>query len=99
MVHARNVDLLPFIESRAIEGERKSTYWCMPAVLNSLFFLFLSSKLSVFSFPLLPTSSFSFYFVLLPFLFNVYFWVMFFSRSSYYRVSESPSQCTARGPL
>ena len=39
-----NVDLLPFIESKTIEGDRKSTYWCMPTVLNSLlFFLFFSS--------------------------------------------------------
>ena len=35
------------IESRTLEGERRSTYWCMPAILYSLFsilpsFFFLS---------------------------------------------------------
>ena len=29
-----NTDILSFIENKAIEGERRSTYWCMPAVLN-----------------------------------------------------------------
>ena len=58
---------LPLIESKAIEGERKSTYWCMPAILNSLFSFFSS-----------PSVVFFFIFVLLPFLLNAYFWVMFF---------------------
>ena len=43
-----NTDVLPFIESKTIEGERKSTYWCMLAVLNSLFFLFHSFLLLSF---------------------------------------------------
>ena len=33
-----NTNLFSFIESKAIKGEKKSTYWCMPAILNSLFF-------------------------------------------------------------
>ena len=41
MVYAQIQIFLPFIESKAIEGERKLTYWCMPAVLNSQFFLSL----------------------------------------------------------
>ena len=41
-------DPLSFIESRALEGERKPTYWCMPAILSSLFFL--SSFLSAHSY-------------------------------------------------
>ena len=43
-----NANLLPLIESKTIEGERKSTYWCMLAVLNSLFFLFHSFLLLSF---------------------------------------------------
>jgi len=54
-----NIDLLPFIESKAIEGERKLTYWCMPVVLNSLFFLFLSFLLLGFLFLLFYFLSFS----------------------------------------
>ena len=42
-----NTNLLSFIESKAIEGERRSTYWCMPDVLNSLFFFFFSLPLSL----------------------------------------------------
>ena len=41
-------NLLPLVESRALEGERGSTYWCMPAILCSLFLFFLI--LSFFSF-------------------------------------------------
>ena len=75
-----------FIESKAIEGERRSTYWCMPAVLNSLFFL--SLLLTFFSF------------VLLPFLPNTYFWVMvFFLESLIIVIFKSSFQCTARGLL
>ena len=43
-----NEDPLPFlVESKALEGERRSTYWCMPDILYSLFsilpnFYFLS---------------------------------------------------------
>jgi len=58
-----NADLLPLIESKAIEGERKSTYWCMSAVLNSLFFFSSPSYFIVFflflfyffSFPMLTS--------------------------------------------
>ena len=39
-----NTNLLSFIESKAIKGERRSTYQCMPAVLNSLFFFFFFSR-------------------------------------------------------
>ena len=45
-----NEDPLSFlIESRALKGERRSTYWCMPVILYSLFsilpsFSFLSLK-------------------------------------------------------
>ena len=47
-----NIDLLPFMESKAIEGESRSTYWYMPAILNSLFFfsLITSYFLLFFSF-------------------------------------------------
>ena len=41
-----NIDLLPFIESKAIEGERRSTYWCMSVVLNSPFFFLVTSYFS-----------------------------------------------------
>ena len=79
-----------FYREQAIEGERRSTYQCMPAVLNSLFFFFFS----------LITSYFSFSFVLLPFLLNDYFWVMVFPKNSYYCDFSNPlPQCTARGPL
>ena len=61
----------------------------MLVVLNSLFFLFLSFLLL----------SFLFYFVLLPFLLNAYFQVMFFSRNSYYRVSEIPLFSAQQGVL
>ena len=67
MVRAQIQIFCLFIESKAIEGERRLTYWCMPAVLDSLFFFFSPSFLLFFSF------------VLLPFLFNAYFWVMVFS--------------------
>ena len=47
-----NEDPLPFlIESRALEGERRSTYWCMLAVLYSL--------------SILPSFSFLFFFLFL----------------------------------
>ena len=39
------------IESRALEGERRSTYWCMPVVL--------------YSFSILPSFSFLFFFLFL----------------------------------
>ena len=53
------------IESRALEGERRSTYWCMSAILYSLFsilpsFSFLSFVFSSFSF-----SKFSYFAVIL----------------------------------
>ena len=54
-----NIDLLPFIESKAIEGERKSTYWCMPAILNSLFFFSSPSYFLVFFFFCFSSPSFS----------------------------------------
>ena len=41
-----NEDPLSLIESRASEGERGPTYWCMPAILISLFFLCFSFFLS-----------------------------------------------------
>ena len=82
-----NTDLLSFIESKAIEGERRSTYWCMPAILNSLFFFSL------------VTSYFSFSFVLLPFLLNAYFWVMVFPRNSYYCDFSNPPFSAQQGVL
>ena len=46
-----NEDPLPFlIESRALEGERRSTYWCMLAVLYFLSFLVFSFFLFFFLF-------------------------------------------------
>ena len=88
MVRAQIQIFCLFIESKAIEGERRSTYWCMSAILDSVFFFFSPPYFLLF-----------FYFVLLPFLLNAYFWVMVFPRNSYYCDSESPSQCIARGPL
>ena len=41
-----NEDPFSLIESRALEGERRPTYWCMPAILSSLFFLCFSLFLS-----------------------------------------------------
>ena len=79
-------NFLSFIESKAIEGERRSTYWCMPDVLNSLFFFF----------PLV-SSYFSFSFVLLPFLLNAYFWVMVFPRNSYYFDFLNPFSVHSKG--
>ena len=77
-----------FLESKTIKGERKSTYWCMSAVLNSLFLFFSGHFLLFFSF------------VLLHFLLNAYFWVMVFPRNYYYcDFSNPPLQCIARGPL
>ena len=29
------------IEGRLLEGEKESTYWCMPAILHFLFLFFL----------------------------------------------------------
>ena len=47
-----NEDPMPFlIESRALEGERRSTYWCMLAVLYSI--------------SILPSFSFLFFFLFL----------------------------------
>ena len=43
-----NEDPLSLIESRALEGERRPTYYCMPDILSSLFFpLFFSLPFSV----------------------------------------------------
>ena len=80
-----NTDLFPFIESKAIEEEKRSTYWCMLTVLNSLFFFFFFSLL------LLLTSYFSFFFFFLLFLLNAYFWVMVFPKNSYYCDFSQPS--------
>ena len=80
MVRAQIQIFCLFIESKAIEGERRSTYWCMSAILDSVFFFFFPPYFLLF-----------FYFVLLPFLLNAYFWVMVFPRNSYYYDSESPS--------
>ena len=86
-----NTNILPFIESKAIEGERRSTYWCMSVILNSLFFF--SSRYYFLLF-------FSFSFFLLTFLPNAYFWLWFFLEIPITVIfSNPPSQCTARGPL
>ena len=46
-----NEDPLPFlIDSRPLEGERRSTYWCMPVVLYSLFSIFLGFSFFLFFF-------------------------------------------------
>ena len=42
--------LLPLAESRALEGVRGSTYWCMLAILCSLFFHSFFLILPFFSF-------------------------------------------------
>ena len=43
--------ILFLIESKALNGERRPTYWCMFAILSSLFFLFfLSSFLRAYSY-------------------------------------------------
>ena len=79
-----NTDLFPFIESKAIEEEKRSTYWCMPTVLNSLFFFFF--------FPLVTSYFLLFFsFVFLLFLLNAYFWVMVFPKNSYYCDFSQPS--------
>ena len=72
-----NTGLLPFIESKAIEGERGSTYWCMSTVLNSLFFFSSRYFLLFFSF------------VLFPFL-QCLLLVIVFPRNSYYRDFPPP---------
>ena len=49
-----NEDPLSFlIESRALEGERRSTYWCMPTILYSLFSILPSFSFLSFSLPFL----------------------------------------------
>ena len=58
MVRAQIQIFCLFIESKAIEGERRSTYWCMSAILDSVFFFF-SLLTSYFSFILFYFLSFS----------------------------------------
>ena len=74
-----------FIESKAIEGERRLTYWCMPAVLDSLFFFSLLP--SYFSFLLFYFLSFS--------MLTSGLW--FFPRNSYYCDFESPFPVHSKG--
>ena len=52
-----NEDPLSLIESRASEGERGPTYWCIPAILSSLFFLcfpFFLSQCSLLCYDFFP---------------------------------------------
>ena len=46
MVYAQE-NLLFLTDGRLLEGEKRLAYWCMPAILYSLFFL--SHSLSIFS--------------------------------------------------
>ena len=48
MVRAQRQIFCLFIESKAIEEERRSTYWCMSAILDSVFFFFFPSLLLTF---------------------------------------------------
>ena len=59
MVRAQIQIFFLFIESKAIEGERRSTSWCMSAILDFVCFFFFSLFTSYFSFILFYFLSFS----------------------------------------
>ena len=86
MVRAQIQIFCLFIESKAIEGERRSTYQCMPAILNSLFFLSLVLSFLFFSFTSFPSQ-------------RLLLGYGFFPENLITMIFKSPFQCTARGLL
>ena len=81
-----------FLESKTIKGERKSTYWCMSAVLNSFFFFVFSLVTSYFSFLVFYVLSFSML------TFGLWFFLEI-PNTMIFPPLSSPFQCIARGPL
>ena len=85
-------DLLSFlIESRALEGERRSIYWCMPAILYSLF-------------SILPSFSFLSFFFLFFLRVLLFFLLGYSPGGCYYNIfcdcdPDVPPYCARQGPF
>ena len=90
-----NTNLFSFIESKAIKGEKKSTYWCIPAILNSLFFFSSPSYFLVFFFFFF---FFFFYFLSFTMLSSRLCFSLKIPITVIIRIPPF-SQCTARSPL
>ena len=83
MAYART-NSLSSIESRLLEGDKRLAYWCMLAILHSLFFLLiLSFLLLCFCYFFLSFSFFFFFFSFLALTHVVCSDVMILSRGYY----------------